>query len=236
MGFWIPPLEEIATPTLEVEKFTGLAKLNCSGPAGRTSVSPARGFEEEPGPTLGFIDPYFDETCRRDVAMFVAHVVRFAQTRGECFVVVHQLGQHIQRLDVFGIVIEHALGTRDLSDRMQRESTDLAHTFCDNVGHGEELLGVVVEEQVIIAEMMPAHVPMEIFGFQIEREHVRKDRVHRSRDIPRGFMREVRPSFQWRVASVQKLCFSRIDLAILRPSFERVVFIAQDSKHHWSAT
>jgi hypothetical protein len=42
----------------------------------RKSVSPARGFEQEPRTTLGFIDPDFDETgC--DITMFVTHVVRF---------------------------------------------------------------------------------------------------------------------------------------------------------------
>ena len=66
--------------------------------------------------------------------MFVAHVVRFAQARGKRFVVIRQLGQHIQRLDVFGIIIQHALSSGDLSDRMQSESADLANAFRDDVG------------------------------------------------------------------------------------------------------
>src|SRR5207247_9683990 len=41
------------------------------------SVPLACGFEQEPRTTLGFIDPYFDETCRCYVTMFVAHVVCF---------------------------------------------------------------------------------------------------------------------------------------------------------------
>jgi hypothetical protein len=104
--------------------------------------------------------------------MFVAHVVRFAQPRCERFVVVRQLGEHVQWLDVFSIVIEHSLSTRDLSDRMQGEAPDLANAFRDDVGHGEELLGVFIEKQMIIAEVMPAHMPMKIFRFQIQREHV----------------------------------------------------------------
>jgi putative ABC transport system permease protein len=68
------------------------------------------------GLPLRFIDPYFNETRRRDVTMFVTHVVRFAQTRGKRFVVIRQLREHIQRLDVFGIIIQYALGSRDLAD------------------------------------------------------------------------------------------------------------------------
>src|SRR6476661_2690611 len=103
------------------------------------SVPPPRGFEEKPRSAFRFVDPNFDETCRCDVTMFVTHVVRFAQTRGERFVVVRQLGEHVQWLDVFGIIIEHALSPRDLSDGMQCESADLANAFRDDVGHGEEL-------------------------------------------------------------------------------------------------
>ena len=112
--------------------------------------------------------------------MVVTHIVRFAQPRGKRLVVVRQLGEHVQWLDVFGIVIEHTLSARDLSDRMQRESSDLANAFRDGVRHGEELLSVFVEKQVVIAEVMPAHVPVKIFCLQIEREHVCKNRVHRT--------------------------------------------------------
>src|SRR5262249_49471248 len=116
------------------------------------SVPSPRGFEQEPRAPLGFIDPYFDKTRRCDVAIFVAQIVRFAETRGERFVVVHQLGKHVQWLHVFGIVIQNPLSTRNLSNRMQRESTNLANPFRDNVGHRKELLGMFIEKEMIIAE------------------------------------------------------------------------------------
>src|SRR6266480_5153957 len=85
------------------------------------SVSLACGFEQEPRTALGFIDPNFDETCRCYVTIFVTHVVRFAETRGERLVVIQQLGKHVQWFDVFSIIIQHSLSTRDLSYRMKRE-------------------------------------------------------------------------------------------------------------------
>src|SRR5215212_9751743 len=78
------------------------------------SVPLACGFEQEPRTTLGFIDPYFDETCCCYVTMFIAHVVRFAQTGGERLAVIQQLGKHVEWLDVFGIIVQHTLSTRDL--------------------------------------------------------------------------------------------------------------------------
>ena len=72
------------------------------------------------------------------------------------------------------------VGSRDLSDRMQRESADLPNAFRDDVSHGEELLGVFIEKQMIIAEVMPAHMPVKIFRFQVKSEHICKDGVHRA--------------------------------------------------------
>src|SRR5215472_16807738 len=71
----------------------------------RGSVPPAGCFEQEPGAPLGFVDPYFDQTRCREVTMVVTHIVRLAQPRGKRLVVVRQLGEHVQWLDVFGIVI-----------------------------------------------------------------------------------------------------------------------------------
>ena len=72
-----------------------------------------------------------------------------------------------------------ALLSRDLSDRMQRESADLANAFRDDVCHGEELFGVFIEKQMIIAEVVPAHMPVKIFRFHIKGENVRQNCIHR---------------------------------------------------------
>ena len=42
--------------------------------------------------------------------------MRLAQAGGERLVVLAQLGQHVQRLDVVGIVVQHALRARDVAD------------------------------------------------------------------------------------------------------------------------
>lgn len=110
--------------------------------------------------------------------MFVTHVVGFAKTRSHRFVVLRQFRKHIEWLDVFGIIIEHALSARDFSDRMQCKSPELANAFRNDVCHGEELFCVFVEKQMIIAEVVPAHMPVKIFRFHVQGEHIGKDCVH----------------------------------------------------------
>src|SRR5438445_130386 len=84
--------------------------------------------------------------------MLVAHVVSLAKARGQRFVVIRQLSDHVQGLDVFRIVIEHALSSRNVADRSQRKSSDLSNSLRDWIGHGEKLIRVFVEEQLVIAD------------------------------------------------------------------------------------
>src|SRR5262249_57962698 len=59
----------------------------------------------------------------------------------------------------------------------QRRAADLAHALGKLVGSGENLLGLLVEQQVVVAEMRSAHVPMEVLRLHVEREHVGQNGV-----------------------------------------------------------
>src|ERR1700730_2383001 len=86
---------------------------------------------QKPSATLGFIDPNFDQTRCGNVTMLVAHVVRLAQTRGQRFIVVGQLGDHVRWIDILCVVIEDALKTRDMTDRLDRKSSNRSNPFSD---------------------------------------------------------------------------------------------------------
>src|SRR5436190_752980 len=47
----------------------------------------------------------------------------------------------------------------------------------------DALLGLVGEQQVVVAEMRPRHVPMEVLGLHLEREYVCEQRVQRAGDV-----------------------------------------------------
>ncbi len=48
-----------------------------------------------------------------------------------------------------------------------------ARSAIANIGHGEDLVRVLIQEQMVIAEMRAAHVPVKIFRLQIQREDIR---------------------------------------------------------------
>ena len=137
--------------------------------------------------------------------MLVANVVGLPKSRGQRFVVLRQLGQHVERLDIFCIVIENALGPCNLANRSQRQSADLSNALGDGVAHREELICLFIEQQVVIAEMRAAHVPMEVFRLYVEGEYIGEDCVHCGRDVSgRGWF-EVGARFEWSVSPAKKL-------------------------------
>ena len=46
-----------------------------------------------------------------------------------------------------------ALVPGDVADRAQRDAADLAHALGELVGGGEDLLGLLVEQQMVVAEV-----------------------------------------------------------------------------------
>src|SRR5882762_10789935 len=151
-----------------------VARANASPPATEdrsrfAGSTLASSLVQKPGTSLGFVDPDFDQAGGGDVSMFLAHVVRLAQTRGECLVVLAHFGEHVLRLHIVGIVVLHALHAADMPDGLERGSTDLAYPLGDGIGHREQLIRLFVEQQMVVTEVRAAHVPVEVLGFQIKR-------------------------------------------------------------------
>src|SRR5947209_19940559 len=59
---------------------------------------------------------------------------------------------------------------------------------------------------MVIAEMRAAHVPMEIFGFDVKGKYIRENRVHCAGDVLRRGRSKVSWCCQWCFASSQKFC------------------------------
>ena len=154
-------------------------------------MPPAR-FEQEPRPPLGLVDPVLEQARARDVVVLVAESVRLAHVRGELLVVLTQLCQHVERRDIVRVVVQDALHAADLADRAQGRTTDLAHAFGDVVGRGEDLVALFVEQEVVIAEVRPRYVPVEVLGLQVQREHVGEQDGERAGDIPRRGRSQIR--------------------------------------------
>jgi hypothetical protein len=78
------------------------------------------------------------------------------------------------------------LQASDVADRAQRGAPDLADALRDGIGGGEDLLGLFVEEQMIVAEVRARHMPVEIFGLQVKRKHVGEQDIERAGNLRHG--------------------------------------------------
>ncbi len=113
----------------------------------------ATGFEQKPGSPLCLVHPSFEQACGSHVAMSLAKLVGLAHGCLQLFIIVTQFRQHVERRDIFGIIVLDALQATDLPDRMQRSPANLAYTFGDVIGGGEYLITLFIQHQVIVAEV-----------------------------------------------------------------------------------
>src|SRR5262249_55988360 len=104
----------------------------------RGTASPAR-LEQEPDALFGLVDPDFDEACCRHVIALVAETMDLAHAGDQRLVVLAQFAQHVQRVDVVGIVVGQTLQTRNMPDRTQSRSAQLAHALGYGIGDRVDL-------------------------------------------------------------------------------------------------
>ena len=71
------------------------------------------------------------------------------------FVVGHQLAQHVARTDKVLVIVLDGLELGDLADGMDGAGAQLPYPFRQLVDGGENLGRLVVEQQMIVAEMRP---------------------------------------------------------------------------------
>src|SRR5215470_8477177 len=87
-------------------------------------------------------------------------------------IVLPQFTKHVQWVHVFRIVVGDVFETSDVSNRTNRGSAQLANSFGDVIGHCEYLLGVFIKQQVIIAKMGTADMPVEILRLNVKSENI----------------------------------------------------------------
>ena len=149
--------------------------------AGRSAVTTC--LVQEPGPAFSFVDPDLEQAGGGNVAMLFADIVDFTQARRQVLVVVAQFGKHIQRVDIIRVIVQHALQARDMPDRTKGSSADLADALGDGIRHGEKLVALLIEHEVIVAEVRTADMPVEVLRLQIECENVCENGIERAADI-----------------------------------------------------
>ena len=142
--------------------------------------------------------------------MLFAKAMRLAQMCRQLRVVVAHLGEHIHRRDEISVVVEDALQTSYVPDGAQRHAADLANTLGDRVGGGEDLIGMLVKQEMVVAKVRSRHVPVKILRFQVQREHIRKKHIERTGNVLNGLRFQVRTRLQR--SGAQCLGVSRVHL------------------------
>ena len=80
----------------------------------------------------------------------------------------------------------------NITDGAESCAADLAGAFSDIVGHGENLVGVLVKQEMVIAEIPAAHVPVEILGLHVECKCVAKQVTELFRYFHNAVMLDIR--------------------------------------------
>ena len=70
-------------------------------------------------------------------------------------------------------------------------TADLARALGQDVDAGLQLVALLVEQEVVVAEMRAADVPVEVLGLDVERERVGDQRIERRRYLTHRLGRQI---------------------------------------------
>jgi hypothetical protein len=51
-------------------------------------------------------------------------------------------------------------------------ASNLTRAFCNDIGHGEHLIRLLVKQKVVVSEMAASHMPMKILRLQVKTKSV----------------------------------------------------------------
>ena len=113
-----------------------------------------------------------------------------AQGFDQLSVVGVELEEHFQGVDEILVVIRDALQAGDVADGANGGAAELAHALGDRSVMAKNLRGLLVQQKVIVAEVRPAHVPVEVLGFHVEGEDIGQQCIEHAGQVPHIFRRK----------------------------------------------
>src|SRR5437867_4649306 len=131
-------------------------------------------LRQEPRPPLALVDPNLDQTRGSDIVVPIANLVCCSQASRQLLVVIAKLADHFLRTHSFFVVVFQPLVARDIADRTNCGPPALARSLRNVVGYGEDLSRLLVEQQMVVANMAAAHVPVKVLCLHVKREDIRK--------------------------------------------------------------
>src|SRR5689334_6254439 len=104
-----------AGDAIAISAASATATRNMSALLSARAGAPAR-LVEEPDAPFGLVDKDLELAGGGDVAVLVADVVRLAHFLDQLLIVLAQLRQHVERFDIFGVIVVDALVAGDVAD------------------------------------------------------------------------------------------------------------------------
>src|SRR5215471_8267693 len=154
------------------------------------SLGLAARLEQEPTALFGFVNEILQKAGGRHVLVLVGNLVGRAHVVHLRLIVVHELQQHINGGNVVLVVVLDPLQLRNMPDRADRGVADLACALGQNIDTPCELIALLIEQEVVVAEMRAADVPVEVLGLHVERKRVRDQGIQRGRYFAEGYEKE----------------------------------------------
>jgi hypothetical protein len=145
--------------------------------------SPSSGLEEKPAAPLRLIDEVLKKACGRHIAGIISERMESAHMQNKCLLVFVQFAQHVVWRDEVRVIVGNSLKTRDMSDGADRGAAKLPGPFSEVISHGKELIAMVVQQQVVVAKMRAAHVPVKVLSLEVEGKDIRNECVEASADL-----------------------------------------------------
>jgi hypothetical protein len=102
----------------------------------------------------------------------IADLVGRTEIFGEFLVVLQEFLDHALGRERPLVTIMQALVTRDVADRAKGIAPEFASPLRDGIGHRKQLLTVLIEQEMVVAEMASRHVPVEVLRLHVKRESV----------------------------------------------------------------
>jgi hypothetical protein len=137
-----------------------------------TRLTLSHDLGQEPSAVLSLVNPVFDQTGRSKVVVLFTRLVSGTQVSRQFQIVPAKLSQHVLGRDPFVVVVLEPLMLREIADGSDCSSADFwapARRYRPSSPRVEYLL---IEQQMVIAEMRATPVPVEFLRLDIESEDV----------------------------------------------------------------
>jgi hypothetical protein len=144
---------------------------------------PTSRLEQKPAPTLGLINPVFDQTRSSQISRVIAERMNGPQNVDKPLFILVKFAEHILRSNEVSVIVGQPLGSADLADRANGGPANLANPFGYVVRHCEDLIGMIIEEQMVIPKVRPGHMPMKVLGLQVNHKHICEKGIKCPRDV-----------------------------------------------------